>query len=202
MTGRNLAAPADSLGHAATMAGSLAFELAKKWWVVLLRGIMLIILGVLSFVSPSTWVIFVGAAMLLDGFAMLIAGLGDQPAGQSRWPLIIIGVLGLLAGLLVLWNPELAGMTLTYVIAVWAIVVGVLEIIAGVSLRHEIDNEWWLILTGILAIVFGVLVFRNVLAGVLTIAWVFGIFAIAIGIMSIALSFAVRSFGKRIGAVT
>jgi uncharacterized membrane protein HdeD (DUF308 family) len=202
MTGRNFAAPADGFDRAAIAVGSIAFEMAKKWWVVLLRGIMLIILGVLSFVSPTTWVIFVGAAMLLDGFAMLIAGVGDQPAGQSRWPLIIIGVLGLLAGLLVLWNPELAGVTLTYVIAVWAIVVGVLEIIAGVGLRKEIDNEWWLILTGILAIIFGFLVFQNVLAGVLTIAWVFGIFAIAAGILSIALSFAVRNFGKRIGAVT
>ncbi len=202
MTGHNLAAPADGLGRATTMAGSLAFEMAKKWWVVLLRGIMLIVLGVLAFASPGTWVIFVGAAMLIDGFAMLIAGLGDQPAGQSRWPLIVIGVLGLIAGLFVLWNPALAGVTLTYVIAVWAIVVGALEIIAGVGLRKEIDNEWWLILTGILAIIFGLLVFQNVLAGFLAIAWVFGIFAIAAGIMSIALSFAVRGFGKRIGAVT
>ncbi len=202
MTGRNIAAPADGFGRAATVAGSLAFELARKWWVLLLRGIVLIILGCLAFGSPATWVVFAGALMLIDGFAMLIAGLGDQPAGQSRWPLIIIGALGLIAGLLVLWNPVLAGTTLTYIIAAWAIAVGVLEIIAGIGLRHEITNEWWLILTGILAIVFGVLVFQNVLAGFLAIAWIFGIFAISAGILSIALAFSVRGFGKRIGAVT
>ncbi len=84
----------------------------------------------------------------------------------------------------------------------WAIAVGVLEIIAGIGLRHEITNEWWLILTGILAIVFGVLVFQNVLAGFLAIAWIFGIFAISAGILSIALAFSVRGVGKRIGAVT
>ena len=180
----------------------MAFELAKKWWVLLVRGILLIIAGLLAFVSPVTWVIFVGVYMLFDGMSFLLAGFGDQPGGQSRWPLIIIGVLGLLAGLIILWNPELGGITLTYVIAAWAIVTGILTIISALRLREEIDNEWWLVLSGVLAIIFGILVFQNVLAGVLTIAWVFGIFAIVVGILSIALSFRVRDFGTRIGAVT
>jgi uncharacterized membrane protein HdeD (DUF308 family) len=184
------------------MAGGLAFELAKKWWVLLLRGVLLIILGILTFASPGTWIVFVGSFMLVDGMALLISGFGDQPPGQSRWPLVIAGILGLIAGVLVLWNPEVAGLTLTFIIAAWAIVVGILEIISGIALRNEIDSEWWLIITGILAIIFGILVFQNVLAGFLTIAWIFGIFAIVAGILSIALSFTVRNFGKRIGAVT
>jgi len=190
------------LGERALVAGGMAFELAKKWWVLLLRGILLIIAGLLAFVSPVTWVIFVGVYMLFDGMSFLLAGFGDQPGGQSRWPLIIIGVLGLLAGLIILWNPELGGITLTYVIAAWAIVTGILTIISALRLREEIDNEWWLVLSGVLAIIFGILVFQNVLAGVLTIAWVFGIFAIVVGILSIALAFRVRDFGTRIGAVT
>jgi uncharacterized membrane protein HdeD (DUF308 family) len=189
-------------GDALLVAGSVAFELAKKWWVLLIRGILLIIIGVLAFFSPLTWVIFVGVYMLIDGLSLLIAGFSDQPAGQSRWPLLIVGILGLIAGLLILWNPELGGITLTYVIAAWAIIVGILEIIQAIRLREEIDNEWWLILTGILAIIFGILVFSNVLAGAVTIAWIFGIFAILAGILSIALSFRVRDFGTRIGAVT
>ena len=195
--------PGDApLGERALVAGGMAFELAKKWWVLLLRGILLIIAGLLAFVSPVTWVIFVGVYMLFDGMSFLLAGFGDQPGGQSRWPLIIIGVLGLLAGLIILWNPELGGITLTYVIAAWAIVTGILTIISALRLREEIDNEWWLVLSGVLAIIFGILVFQNVLAGVLTIAWVFGIFAIVVGILSIALAFRVRDFGTRIGAVT
>ena len=146
--------------------------------------------------------IFVGAAMLVDGVAMLFSGFGPQPTGQSRWPLLVIGVLGILAGLIVLFYPAEGGVVLTYVIAAWAIVVGILEVISAIRLREEIDNEWWLILTGILAVIFGILVFTNVLAGIITIAWVFGIFAIVIGVMSIVLAFRVRDFGKQIGAVT
>jgi uncharacterized membrane protein HdeD (DUF308 family) len=189
-------------GRGALATGGLAFELAKKWWVLLIRGALLIIAGLLAVVSPITWVIFVGVYMLFDGMTLLLAGVSDQPGGQSRWPLLIIGVLGLLAGLLILWNPALGGITLTYVIAAWAIVTGILTIITALRLREEIDNEWWLVLSGVLAIIFGILVFQNVLAGILTIAWVFGLFAVVVGILSIALAFRVRDFGTRIGAVT
>jgi uncharacterized membrane protein HdeD (DUF308 family) len=189
-------------GNVALVAGSLAYELAKKWWVLLVRGIVLIIVGLLAFVSPLTWVVFVGVYMLIDGMAMLISGFGDQPSGQSRWPMILIGVLGILAGVFVLYDPMQGGMILTYVIAAWAIVTGILTIISAIRVREEIDNEWWLIISGVLAIIFGILVFQNVLAGALTIAWIFGIFAIVVGILSIVLSFRVRDFGVRIGAVT
>lgn len=203
MSQRDMTGPIGAaLGETVLAAGSMAYELAKKWWVLLIRGILLIIVGLLAFASPVTWVIFVGVGMLLDGISMLFAGFSEQQEGQSRWPLLIVGVLGLLAGLIVLWNPALGGITLTYVIAAWAVVIGILEIISAIRLREEIDNEWWLILTGILAVIFGILVFSNVLAGIVTIAWVFGIFAIAYGILSIVLAFRVRDFGKKIGAVT
>jgi uncharacterized membrane protein HdeD (DUF308 family) len=192
----------DVLGEGALVAGGLAFELAKKWWVLLLRGILLIIIGLLAFVSPLTWVIFVGIYILIDGITMLLSGFSDQPAGQSRWPLLILGILGLVAGLIILWNPELGGDTLTFVIAAWAVVGGILTIISALRVRQEIDNEWWLVISGILAIIFGILVFTNVLAGILTIAWVFGVFAIVVGILSIVLAFRVRDFGTQIGAVT
>ncbi|MGD9714533.1 MAG: HdeD family acid-resistance protein [Thermomicrobiales bacterium] len=188
-------------GEAMMAAGGMAFELSKKWWVLALRGVVLIILGLLAFVNPLVWITFVGVYMLVDGAAMLFAGFGNQPDGQSRWPLIIIGILGIIAGIIVLVNPVLGGITLTIVIAAWAIVTGILEIISAIRLREEIDNEWWLIITGVLAIIFGILVFQNVLAGILTIAWVFGIFAIVAGILSIALAFRVRDFGTKIGAV-
>jgi len=187
---------------AALAAGGMAFELAKKWWVLLLRGILLIVIGLLAFVSPLVWVTFVGIYMLFDGFSMLVSGFSEQPTGESRWPLLVIGILGLLAGLIILWNPALGGITLTVVIAAWAIVTGILTIIAAIRVREEIDNEWWLIISGVLAIIFGILVFQNVLAGILTISFIFGIFAIVAGVLSIALAFRVRDFGTQIGAVS
>lgn len=192
-----------SAAGAALAAGSMAFELAKKWWVLLLRGILLVIVGILAFMSPLVWITFVGAYMLIDGIGMLFAGFSnEQPAGQSRWPLLIVGVLGVVAGIIVIANPVLGGLSLVWVIAAWAIVTGILEIVSAISLRKEIDNEWWLILTGVLSIIFGVLAFANPVIAGFAIGTLFGIFAVIAGIFSIALAFRVRSFGTRIGAVS
>ncbi len=186
----------------ALAAGGLAFEMSKKWWVLALRGVLLIIMGILAFTNIVFLITLIGAYMLIDGIGLLWAGFGPQPTGQSRWPLLLVGILGIVAGLIVIGNPVIGGLTIVWVIAAWAIVTGILEIVSAIALRKEIDNEWWLILTGVLAVIFGILVFTDVLAGIVTIAWVFGIFAILVGILSIVLAFRVRDFGTRIGAVT
>jgi len=195
MVQRSVAAPA--LGD-----GGLAFEMSKKWWVLALRGVLLLVIGILSFTNPLVWITFAGAYMLIDGIGMLWAGFGPQPTGQSRWPLLLVGILGIVAGLIVLANPVIGGLSIVWVVGAWAVVTGILEIISAVALRKEIDNEWWLILTGVLAIIFGLLVFQNPLAGAFAIQTIFGAFAVVAGIFSIALAFRVRSFGQQIGAVS
>lgn len=195
MVQRSVAAPA--IGS-----GGLAFEMSKKWWVLALRGVILLIIGILSFTNPLVWITFAGAYMLIDGVGVLAAGFGPQPSGQSRWPLLLVGILGIVAGLIVLLNPVIGGLSLVWVIGAWAIVTGILEIISAIALRKEIDNEWWLILTGVLAVIFGLLVFQNPLAGAFAIQTIFGAFAIVAGIFSIALAFRMRSFGQQIGAVS
>ena len=195
MTQRSVAGPA-------LAAGGLAFDMSKKWWVLLLRGILLLVIGIFSFTNPLVWITFAGAYMLIDGIGMLWAGFGPQPTGQSRWPMLLVGILGIVAGLIVLGNPIIGGLTLVWVVGAWAIVTGILEIVSAVALRKEIDNEWWLILTGVLAIIFGLLVFQNPLAGAFAIQTIFAAFAIVAGIFSIALAFRMRSFGQQIGAVS
>lgn len=186
---------------AALAAGGLAFEMSKKWWVLALRGVLLIVMGILAFTSALFLITLIGAYMLIDGVGMLWAGFGPQPTGQSRWPLLLVGILGIVAGLIVIGNPVIGGLTIVWVIAAWAIVVGLLEIVSAITLRKEIDNEWWMILTGVLSIIFGVLAYMNPIAAGSAIQTIFAIFAIIAGVFSIALAFRVRSFGKEIGAV-
>ena len=191
-----------SVAGTALAAGGLAFEMSKKWWVLLLRGILLLVIGILSFMNPLVWITFAGAYMLIDGIGLLWAGFGPQPTGQSRWPLLLVGILGIIAGLIVLANPVIGGLSIVWVVGAWAVVTGILEIVSAIALRKEIDSEWWLILTGVLAIIFGLLVFQNPLAGAFAIQTIFGAFAVVAGIFSIALAFRVRSFGQKIGAVS
>jgi uncharacterized membrane protein HdeD (DUF308 family) len=114
---------------------------------------------------------------------------------------LIIGALSIIAGVWMLANREAAIEVLAYLIAAWAVVVGVLLIIWAIRLRQEISDEWLMILFGVLSIIFGFLVFNNVLAGVLSLAWIFAIYMIVGGILSIILGFRIHGLGERLATV-
>jgi uncharacterized membrane protein HdeD (DUF308 family) len=91
--------------------------------------------------------------------------------------------------------PNVTALVLLYFIAAWAIVTGVFEVIAAIQLRQEINNEWFLILSGVLSIAFGVLAYVYPQATALSILWLIGIYAVIYGIAIIALGLRVRSLG-------
>ncbi len=169
--------------------------LAQNWWLVLLRGIAGIIFGVLAFAWPGitllTLIIFYGAYALMDGiFAIGAAIRGDAP--QSRWWLILIGILGIAAGLLTFLWPGLTAFVLAIFIGVWSLIHGIFEIIGAIKIRKEIDNEWWLILSGALSVLFGLVMLFMPGAGALALIWVIGSYAIIFGALLVAFSFRLK----------
>ena len=102
-----------------------------------------------------TLVLFWGAFTLVDGvLALAHAIMGDNKG--SRWWLALIGVLGIVVGLLTFMMPGVTALVLLFFIAGWAIALGVFQIVGAIRLRKEIDNEWWLVLGGVLSVLFGV----------------------------------------------
>jgi uncharacterized membrane protein HdeD (DUF308 family) len=88
-----------------------------------------------------------------------------------------------------------------FYVAIWAIATGLLEIVAAVRLRRQIEGEIWLGLAGIASVVFGVLLVARPGVGALTILWLIGAYAIAFGVVLLLLAFKVRSGVKRIAGV-
>jgi uncharacterized membrane protein HdeD (DUF308 family) len=173
----------------------MVHELAKNWWLVLLRGIAAIVFGVLAFVWPGltllVLIMFYGAWALVDGVLAIIAAVtGGAPA--PRWWLAIVGVLGILAGILTFLWPGITALVLLFFIAGWAIAIGVFQIIGAIRLRKEIDNEWLLILSGVVSVLFGIGVLLVPGAGALALVWVIGLYAIVEGVLYIALSFRLK----------
>jgi uncharacterized membrane protein HdeD (DUF308 family) len=169
--------------------------LAKNWWLLLLRGIAAIIFGVLAFVWPGltllTLILFYGAFALVDGVLAIIAAVtGGAPA--PRWWLAIVGLLGIAAGLLTFLMPGVSALVLLFFIAGWAIATGVLQIIGAIQLRKEIDNEWLLILGGVLSVLFGVGMMLAPGAGALALVWVIGIYSVVLGVTFVALAFRLK----------
>jgi uncharacterized membrane protein HdeD (DUF308 family) len=184
-------------------ASALFRDLTDHWWVWLVRGILAIILAVLAFAQPGAtleaFTLLLGAYFVIDGVISFVHGLGQQPEGQSRWPLLIWGVVAILAGVSIFARPLVASvLALTLVVGFWAIVIGVMEIVAGIRLREEIDSEWWLILAGTASIVFGVLIWINPLAGALSIAYLIGIWALLVGVCDLILGLRIKGLQNRV----
>jgi uncharacterized membrane protein HdeD (DUF308 family) len=173
----------------------MVHALAKNWWLLLLRGIAAIIFGVLAFAWPGvtllTLILFYGAFALVDGVLAIIAAITGGAPG-SRWWLAIVGLLGIAAGLLTFLMPGLSALVLLFFIAGWAIATGVFQIMGAIQLRKEIDNEWFLILGGIISVLFGIGVMLAPGAGALALVWVIGAYALIIGVLLVALAFRLK----------
>ncbi|RIK52839.1 MAG: hypothetical protein DCC57_09315 [Chloroflexi bacterium] len=176
--------------------------LGTTWWVLLIRGIAAILFGVLAFIWPgvtiATLVLLFGAYALVDGVFGLFAAFGARSYESNWWMLALGAVASIIFGLLVFFWPGITALVLLYMIASWAIITGIVEIVAAIQLRKEITGEFWLILAGILSVIFGIYVFIFPGAGALGLIWAIGAYAIVLGIALIMLSFRVRNLGQRL----
>ena len=172
-----------------------------SWSALALRGVLAILFGLLVFVWPglTLWVLilFFGANALVDGVLALVAAVRGGASGARWWGMLIEGILGVATGIITFLWPALTALVLLYVIAAWAIVIGIFEIIAAIRLRKEIEGEWLLGLRGALAILFGVVLFANPGAGALAVVWVIGAFSIVLGVLELALAFRLRGHHQR-----
>lgn len=170
-------------------------ERGMHWWAMVVRGIAAIIFGILAFVLPgitvAVLIILFGAYAFVDGVFAIVAAIRGQGHGHTLW-LVFEGIVGILAGLIAFFSPGLTAFALLYVIAAWAVITGVLEIVAGIRLRHAISNEWSYLLAGIASVVFGVLLFIRPAAGILTLVWLIGAFAIIFGVLLLILGFRMK----------
>lgn len=174
--------------------------LSKYWWVLLVRGIVAVIFGIVALVwteiTLEVLILLVGAYLLVDGIFSLLSAFGDRQRNERWWVLLIEGLAGIIAGIAVFVWPALSGLVLLYLIAAWAIVTGIFELIAAIQLRREIEGEWALIVSGILSLIFGILLAIFPGEGALALVWVIGIYAILFGALLILLSFRIRGMGR------
>jgi len=168
--------------------------IAGNWWALLLRGIAAVLFGLAALLWPGltlyVLIIFFGAYALVDGVLAIVAGIRGTEG--RRWLLLSEGILGVLAGLIAFFYPGITALVLLYVIAFWAILTGVLEVVMAISLRREIENEWLMGLGGALSVLFGVVLAVLPGVGLLSLVWLIGIYAIVFGVALVVLSFRVR----------
>jgi uncharacterized membrane protein HdeD (DUF308 family) len=163
---------------------------------VILRGIAALVFGIVVLAWPglalATLLVMFGAFCLADGVLGVwaaISGGSDHRWLQLVWALVSIG-----AGLATLLVPGVTAIALLFYIGAWAITSGALQIVSAIQLRREIEGEWLLMLNGLLAVAFGLLLFARPGAGAMAIVTILGVFAIVSGGALILLGWRARSF--------
>jgi uncharacterized membrane protein HdeD (DUF308 family) len=173
----------------------------KNWWVILLRGIVTILFGILAMTRPgmtlAVLVLLFGIYALIDGVFALFSAIGGWQHREDRWLLVLEGLIGIGAGFATLHAPVLTTVVLLFFIAVWALATGVLKIVEAIRLRREISGEFWLVLSGIVSVAFAFLVLLRPMAGALAMAWVIGWYALFLGAMLVMLSIKLLGLRRR-----
>jgi len=180
--------------------GTLA---AKYWWVLLVRGILLVVLGILMFAWPqATLLVFVvlfAAYLFVDGIMNIYEGFSERKAGRPSGWSFFSGALAIAFGIAVLAWPRGVATVFVYIIAFWAILAAITGIAAGFRLRKTPGSGWgWFMAWGILAGLFGIMLLVNPGTGILSLLWLVAIWAIISGIVFIVASFFVRKVGNDI----
>ncbi|HVP22121.1 MAG TPA: DUF308 domain-containing protein [Anaerolineaceae bacterium] len=167
-------------------------ETCKNWWMYLVRGLAFIIFGVVAFIKPTGFwevlVVLFGVLAILDGLFSIGTSFDLKKNFSHWWVMLVGGVLGIVVGVLILISPDKASLVVYYLIAAWAIINGILEIVAGVRLQSLTAGEWNLVFAGALSILLGVLLIVYPTPGVKVLMYALGVYAIVYGIMQVSFS--------------
>jgi uncharacterized membrane protein HdeD (DUF308 family) len=176
--------------------------LAGTWWALLLRGMAAVLFGLAALFWPGltlfVFIVFFGAYALVDGILAIVAGIRGSEG--SRWLLLAEGVLGVLAGLVAFFWPGMTALVLLFVISAWAIFTGLLKVVMAIAFRRKIENEWLMGLSGVLSVLFGVVLGVLPGVGLLSLVWLVGIFALIFGLALIVLGFRTRGHHQANGS--
>ncbi|MBS0189980.1 MAG: DUF308 domain-containing protein [Phycisphaerales bacterium] len=167
--------------------------LAAGWKSLMVRGVCAVLFGVFALAVPALTlpaVLWMFAALaILDGvFALAAAASGRARSIIPTWWLILVGLLGIGVGVTTILSPALTAITLATFVGVWALVRGIITIAGAVHLRKVIQNEWSLIISGLIDVAFGTFVVLRPGEGILAMMMVVGAFAIVGGITLITLA--------------
>jgi Uncharacterized conserved protein len=185
------------------MGATISREIGRYWWTGAVRGALLIVLGLVALLAPRIALLALiytfGIFAIVDGIVAIIAALGRrQHVSGWGWSLVG-GILGIIIGILAIVWPGETGLILLFFVAAWAIIHGIMQLGSGFSLRHLSSFQVGaLVLSGIVSILFGLILFIFPAGGIFALLWVLGIYGLVAGILSIIHAFQLRAIASHV----
>ena len=177
--------------------------LMKAWWILALRGACAILFGVLALLWPGitllTLVTLFAAYALIGGVVSIAGAVANRRRDEDWWMPLLIGLVGIGAAVVAVLQPALTALVFVLVIGAYALMTGVLDIAFAIRMRKIIRGEWLLILSGIVSLIFGALVFLFPGAGALALIWLISLYAVVTGALLLGVAFRLRTRSAKTG---
>jgi len=187
-----------------TVEGGVIREILHgAWWVMLLRGILAIILGLFAFFKPACMLIGIvqvmGLFFLLDGVLLIIGAIAGH-TGSSRWLALLGGIFYMLAGSVIFSSPLLSALVteafVIYLMAFFVLVAGIMRITTAMRLWKTSDHKWLLLVEGIIGIIFAVILIGSPIVSAVVLMQIVGVIAVVLAINMIILAFGLRKLAQ------
>jgi len=175
-------------------------SLSRYSWAMVIRGVIAILFGVLALFWPDITLellVFLFAFYaLFDGIIAIIASISSMKHHKQWWAFLLEGLLGIGAGIFALILPEVTLFVLLYVISAWAVVTGLMEIIAVFSSGWDEPTKLLIGLAGLASIILGVVMFLYPSGSLLVLSWLLGIYALIFGILLMMFGVQIKKIGS------
>jgi uncharacterized membrane protein HdeD (DUF308 family) len=181
------------------MSAALFGSLKRSWWVLVLYGVIGVLFGISAFLWPAKTAIALawafGVMALAEAVLSIVALVSKDVAVSKAW-LVLYALVSLVFGLVAVANPVKTAKVLLLLLAAWLIVAGVYRIVLAIRIRKEITGEWMIALSGLLAIVLGVMFLASPAAGLVTVVLWIGLIALVYGVLQVMAGFRLRKLGQ------
>ncbi|GAA3814747.1 HdeD family acid-resistance protein [Cellulomonas soli] len=184
------------------LTADVAGTLRRLWWLAVLRGAVLVVLGLLLLVEPLgtvkglVWLF--GAFAVLDGLLALAQGIAYRHDPASRWR-IVQGLVGIAFGVVLMVWPAPTATVVFYLLAFWVMLLGLIAVVGAFVLHHAGDAGWTFALTfGLIGFFIGLVAVMHPQTTVSVIAILYGLFALVAGIVLVVSGFATRSVARQL----
>jgi uncharacterized membrane protein HdeD (DUF308 family) len=172
----------------------------KHWWLLSLKGLALILLGILAFVYPINVIIglaiYIGIVIAILGLLIIYTAISNRDKSQWVW-ILVLGLFDVVLGAVLVFYPLLTAMAFAILTGFWSIFTGVLQITAFFYVRKVHGSSWGLILVaGVLAIVLGMFLIWSPFSGAVALTYLLGIEAILVGFMSLIYSLRLKKIAS------
>jgi len=189
-----------------TIIPTFASVARQVWYWTVIRGVLAIVFGLVALFAPISTAVSLAVVIaifaIVDGLFEIVDGIRHRSTGGAGLR-ILQGVLTLGFGVVLVVWPSITALAIVWTVGIWAIVVGVIQVVVAVSLRKVVRSGWgWGVVSGLVSVIFGVIVVARPTAGLVSIIWVLGVYAIMLGVLLIGFGLQVRRLAREVDPQT